>query len=132
MSGGEQAIEYHGRGHYQGTAAARDTVKKEALRQAGVRYIEVTPEIGTAEMTREILRIAQEERLKGSEYRQSRAADPGSPSPVPPTRARELRSPDQGSLHTKPPEGVDLRGNNPPHPGQCNGACLHGALTQFL
>jgi hypothetical protein len=57
------AIEYQGHGHYQGTAAARDAVKKEALRKAGVRYIEVTPESGTADMTREILRIAQVERL---------------------------------------------------------------------
>jgi proteasome lid subunit RPN8/RPN11 len=40
------AIEYQGHGHYQGTAAARDAVKKEALRKAGVRYIEVTPESG--------------------------------------------------------------------------------------
>lgn len=35
------AVEYQGKGHYQGTAAARDAVKKEALRKAGVRYIEV-------------------------------------------------------------------------------------------
>ena len=34
------AVEYHGDGHFQGTAAARDAVKKEALRKAGVRYIE--------------------------------------------------------------------------------------------
>jgi Protein of unknown function (DUF2726) len=38
------AIEYQGHGHYQGTAAARDAVKREALRKAEVRYIEVTPE----------------------------------------------------------------------------------------
>jgi hypothetical protein len=37
------AVEYQGSGHYQGTAAARDAVKKEALRKAGVRYIEVCP-----------------------------------------------------------------------------------------
>lgn len=37
------AVEYQGTGHYQGTAAARDAVKKEALRKAGVRYIEVCP-----------------------------------------------------------------------------------------
>src|SRR6516225_10416481 len=61
------AIEYQGHGHYQGTAVVRDAVKKEALRKAGVRYIEVTPQSGTADMTREILRIAQEERLKSSE-----------------------------------------------------------------
>ena len=35
------AVEYQGSGHYQGTAAARDAIKKEALRKAGVRYIEV-------------------------------------------------------------------------------------------
>lgn len=35
------AIEYQGDGHYQGTAAARDAVKKEALRRAGIGYHEV-------------------------------------------------------------------------------------------
>ena len=58
------AIEYQGHGHYQGTAAARDAIKKEALRKAGVRYIEVTPDSGTEEMVRVISRIAQVERLK--------------------------------------------------------------------
>jgi hypothetical protein len=57
------AIEYQGHGHYQGTAAARDAVKKEALRKAGVRYIAVTPESGTEHMAREISRIAQAEKL---------------------------------------------------------------------
>jgi hypothetical protein len=46
----------------KGTAAARDAVKKEALRKAGIRYIEVTPESGTEDMAREISRIV--ERLK--------------------------------------------------------------------
>ncbi len=36
------AIEYQGRGHYQGEAAARDAIKKEALRKAGVAYVEIT------------------------------------------------------------------------------------------
>jgi hypothetical protein len=35
------AIEYQGGGHHQGTAAARDAVKKEALRRAGIGYHEV-------------------------------------------------------------------------------------------
>jgi Protein of unknown function (DUF2726) len=35
------ALEYQGAGHHQGTAAARDAVKKEALRKAGVGYHEV-------------------------------------------------------------------------------------------
>jgi len=35
------AIEYQGDAHHQGTAAARDAVKKEALRRAGIGYHEV-------------------------------------------------------------------------------------------
>ena len=35
------AIEYQGGAHYQGTAAARDAVKREALRRAGIGYHEV-------------------------------------------------------------------------------------------
>jgi hypothetical protein len=35
------AIEYQGGGHHQGAAAARDAVKKEALRRAGIGYHEV-------------------------------------------------------------------------------------------
>ncbi|MCV0393816.1 MAG: DUF2726 domain-containing protein [Rhizobiaceae bacterium] len=35
------AVEYQGGGHHQGTAAARDAVKKEALRRAGISYHEV-------------------------------------------------------------------------------------------
>lgn len=35
------AIEFQGTGHHQGTAAARDAVKKEALRKAGIGYVEV-------------------------------------------------------------------------------------------
>lgn len=34
------AVEVQGDGHYQGTAAGRDAVKKEALRKAGVQYLE--------------------------------------------------------------------------------------------
>jgi hypothetical protein len=36
------AVEFHGSGHHIGDeAAARDAIKKEALRRAGVGYIEV-------------------------------------------------------------------------------------------
>jgi hypothetical protein len=61
------AIEYQGSGHYQGSAAARDAVKKEALRKAGVRYIEVTPEHNPDELAREILRIAKVEPVRSME-----------------------------------------------------------------
>jgi Protein of unknown function (DUF2726) len=37
----KHAIEYQGSGHHQGTAAARDAVKREALRKAGIGYHEV-------------------------------------------------------------------------------------------
>ncbi len=58
------AIEYQGSGHYQGSAVTRDAVKKEALRKAGVRYIEVTPEHNPDDLVREILRIAKLEQEK--------------------------------------------------------------------
>lgn len=35
------AIEYQGGAHHKGTAAARDAVKKEALRRAGIGYVEI-------------------------------------------------------------------------------------------
>lgn len=41
------AIEYQGSGHYMGTAAARDAIKKEALRKAGVGYLEVLADEST-------------------------------------------------------------------------------------
>jgi hypothetical protein len=61
-SGGDPivAIEFQGSGHYQGTAAARDAVKKEALRRAGVGYIEVTSAHTSADLAREISRIASQ------------------------------------------------------------------------
>jgi hypothetical protein len=47
------AIEYQGGGHHQGTAAARDAVKKEALRRAGIGYHEVVAGVTTrAELKR--------------------------------------------------------------------------------
>lgn len=52
------AIEYQGEGHYHGNAPARDAVKKEALRRAGVRYIEMTPEHDAADLARELARVA--------------------------------------------------------------------------
>lgn len=58
------AIEYQGSGHYQGSAPARDAVKKEALRKAGVRYVEITTEHDIEDVEREISRIARIEGMK--------------------------------------------------------------------
>jgi hypothetical protein len=52
------AIEYQGEGHWQGSAPARDAVKKEALRRAGIGYIEITAAHGPEDVRREILRLA--------------------------------------------------------------------------
>ena len=52
------AIEYQGTGHYLGAAPAGDAVKKEALRRAGVRWIELTSEHRPHEVVREIDRLA--------------------------------------------------------------------------
>lgn len=59
-SGGDPiaAVEYQGSGHYLGTAAARDAVKKEALRRAGVGFIEITPTHAADDIRREIERLA--------------------------------------------------------------------------
>jgi hypothetical protein len=58
------AIEYQGSGHYQNTAAIRDAVKKEALRKAGVRYIEVMGRHTADDVRREIGRLAFAETKK--------------------------------------------------------------------
>jgi hypothetical protein len=55
------AIEHQGQGHYQGAAAARDAVKKEALRKAGVQYLEIMDyhsDDDVARLTREALERA--------------------------------------------------------------------------
>ena len=53
------AIEYQGGGHHQGTAAARDAVKKEALRRAGVGYVEVVAGDTPAELRRVVERLVR-------------------------------------------------------------------------
>lgn len=68
------AIEYQGQGHYQGTAPARDAIKKEALRRAGIGYIEITFEHGPEDVGREIARLANKHR---------RDASPALPNPLP-------------------------------------------------
>jgi hypothetical protein len=56
------AIEYQGGGHYKGAhaTAARDAVKKEALRRAGIGYVEVVGgEIGPAELRQIVDKLVQ-------------------------------------------------------------------------
>ena len=53
------AIEYQGGGHYKGAhhTAARDAVKKEALRRAGIGYVEVVAGDTPAELRRVVERL---------------------------------------------------------------------------
>ena len=51
------AIEYQGQGHHQGAAAARDAVKKEALRRAGIGFVEVMANDTPTELRRAVERL---------------------------------------------------------------------------
>jgi hypothetical protein len=53
------AIEYQGSGHYLGSAAARDAVKREALRRAGVEFVEIKPDHSAEDVAREVQRLAR-------------------------------------------------------------------------
>jgi len=54
------AVEYQGGGHHQGTAAARDAVKREALRRAGVGYHEIIAgETTPADLKRLVERLVE-------------------------------------------------------------------------
>ena len=55
------AIEYQGGGHFKGAhaTAARDAVKKEALRRAGIGYVEVVAGDTPAELRRVVERLVQ-------------------------------------------------------------------------
>ena len=55
------AIEYQGGGHFKGAhhTAARDAVKKEALRRAGIGYVEVIAGDTPAELRRVVERLVQ-------------------------------------------------------------------------
>ncbi len=52
------AVEFQGTGHHQGTAAARDAVKKEALRRAGIGYVEIISGDTPAELRAMVRKLA--------------------------------------------------------------------------
>jgi hypothetical protein len=55
-------IEYQGKGHHQGTAAARDAVKKEALRRAGIGYYEIAAGDRPSDLRALIVKLMREHR----------------------------------------------------------------------
>ena len=48
------AVEYQGHGHFSQTAFMRDAVKREALRKAGIRLMEVPAEYDSEDLERDI------------------------------------------------------------------------------
>ena len=54
------AVEYQGHGHYQGRAFMRDAVKREALRKAGVEFLEIPAEYDAEEQERRVRSILQQ------------------------------------------------------------------------
>src|SRR4051794_35676778 len=71
------AVEYQGPGHHQGTAAARDTIKKEALRRAGVGYVEVNSGDDEEQLR---LRIRQHLGAKSANTAKPRGVPPVNPT----------------------------------------------------
>lgn len=51
------AIEYQGQGHHQGSSAARDAIKREALRRAGIHYVEILHDHSDDEVTQLVRRV---------------------------------------------------------------------------
>ncbi len=77
------AVEYQGRGHYQGTARLRDAVKREAFRSAGVALLEVPARFDKAEVGRSVRTILADK----SDHSPRPNATPTFPNPVaPPSR----------------------------------------------
>lgn len=67
-------VEYQGSGHHQGTAAARDAVKKEALRRASIDYYEISAGDTPAELRAIIQKLADRRGLQGSRQRRPSGA----------------------------------------------------------
>lgn len=55
------AIEYQGSGHYQASAAARDAVKREALRRAGIGFAEIASGDKPSELRAVVAKLAAEQ-----------------------------------------------------------------------
>lgn len=58
------AIEYQGSGHYQAKSFMRDAVKREVLRKAGVRYLEVPDDFKHDDLTQQVLAIISPDKVQ--------------------------------------------------------------------
>jgi Protein of unknown function (DUF2726). len=63
------ASEFQGAGHYQGDAVIRDATKKEALRSAGIEYLEIFPGDESIHIHNRALELIDRARRKGTNTR---------------------------------------------------------------
>lgn len=73
------AIEYQGQGHYAPTAFMRDAVKREALRKAGVPFLEVPAMFRPADIRAQVIKLLQ---LEADRPPQPRTAATSSGAPI--------------------------------------------------
>jgi hypothetical protein len=78
------AVEYQGPGHYQGKAAARDAIKKEALRKAGVAYVEISEADSDAQIRARVRQRLGWETVAAPLSVERNSPDSSSPDSAPP------------------------------------------------
>lgn len=84
-------VEYQGSGHHQNDAAARDAVKREALRKAGVAYLEVFEHTGDDHMRAQVREAL--ERMTAASTRPPPPQRPRAPEPAPGVGAQTIEGP---------------------------------------
>ena len=77
------AVEYQGHGHYQNRAFMRDAVKREAVRKAKIRFLEIPAEYDAAVLEGQIRSELQPRPARGE---QRRVVSPVAPRPRRPVR----------------------------------------------
>jgi hypothetical protein len=115
------AIEYNGSGHYQNDAAARDAVKKEALRKAGVLSLIVEERDSEA-----LIRARLRETLSLRPREGSLRSGPPSPSPSGPPSGEARPSPVSSLAMAVPAAGPPVGG--PGRTRTCNQTVMSGRL----
>ena len=79
------AIEYHGSGHYHGTSFMRDAVKREAIRKAGVPFLEVPADFVAEEIAQRLREILVPTRVPFRQRGRDGTVPADRPRPAAPT-----------------------------------------------
>ena len=78
------AVEYQGHGHYQNRAFMRDAVKREAVRKAGIRFLEIAAEYDVTVLESQIRSELQPSPAREDRKPVASSAAPSSRRPVRP------------------------------------------------